>query len=69
VKDSAPDLAPGAPTAYVLPGTGVFPMAALRAALAGGYSGPLSLEWERQWHPELPPLDLALRAAAERAWW
>jgi sugar phosphate isomerase/epimerase len=69
VKDSAPDLTPGTPTAYVLPGTGVYPMAALRAALADEYSGPLSLEWERQWHPELPPLELALRSAAERAWW
>ncbi|MGG2474197.1 sugar phosphate isomerase/epimerase family protein, partial [Rhizobium sp. BR5] len=28
---------------------------------------PLSLEWERHWHPELPPLEDALMAA--RNWW
>ncbi|MGX5682280.1 sugar phosphate isomerase/epimerase family protein [Schumannella luteola] len=28
-----------------------------------GYSGVLSLEWERAWHPSIPPLDEALSAA------
>ena len=55
---------------YVLPGTGEFPMAPLLEALrAAGYAGALSLEWERQWHPELPPLAEALQSAAERKWW
>jgi sugar phosphate isomerase/epimerase len=65
VKDSVA----GSPPTYVLPGTGEFPMAALRAALAGNYHGPLSLEWERRWHPQLAPIEDALRSAAATSWW
>ena len=55
---------------YVLPGTGEFPMRPLLAALAHDrYSHAVSLEWERQWHPELPPLEGALDSAASRRWW
>ncbi|MBI5694007.1 MAG: sugar phosphate isomerase/epimerase [Verrucomicrobia bacterium] len=58
------------PFSYSLPGDGEFPIAALRAALAAdGYQGHLCLEWERKWHPYLPPLEDALRTAAVRAWW
>ena len=70
VKDSVSQ--PGArhSQTYVLPGNGEFPMAPLLGALrADGYTGPLSLEWEKLWHPGLPSLDDALRAAAERDWW
>jgi len=53
---------------YVLPGHGDFPMADLVALLRSGKSPtPISLEWERHWHPELPPLEDALNAA--RPWW
>jgi sugar phosphate isomerase/epimerase len=69
VKDSVSGSAPGLPARYVLPGTGEFPMAALRSALAGNYGGPLSLEWERHWHPELAPIEEALRSAAAASWW
>jgi sugar phosphate isomerase/epimerase len=69
VKDSVAGLVPGKPFHYVLPGTGEFPMESLRAALAGKFTGPVSLEWERQWHPELAPLGEALSAAAETGWW
>lgn len=56
--------------AYVLPGDGDFPMAALRQRLeTDGVSFPISLEWERLWHPHLPPLDVALSAAAGSDWW
>ena len=55
---------------YVLPGAGEFPMAPLTAELrAAEFSGPVSLEWERLWHPYLPPLDEALTVAAQRGWW
>ncbi len=55
---------------YVLPGAGRFPIAPLLAALrADLFSGPVSLEWERMWHPYLPPLDEALRTAAANRWW
>jgi sugar phosphate isomerase/epimerase len=67
VKDSVGG--PGGSPEYVLPGLGQFPMAALRASLQGSYSGPLSLEWERQWHPGLPPLQDALLSASATSWW
>jgi sugar phosphate isomerase/epimerase len=69
VKDSVAGPTPGKPFRYVLPGAGEFPMDALRSALAGSYSGPLSLEWERQWHPELAPIGDAFRSAAATSWW
>ena len=70
VKDSISRPSPRLPYTYVLPGTGEFPMAELRAALAaGGYAGVLSLEWERMWHTDLPPLDAALASASQRGWW
>lgn len=54
---------------YRLPGKGEFPMAALRAVIRDEFDGPVSLEWERLWHPELAPLDDALNAAARNGWW
>lgn len=69
VKDSVSRPSEKHPFTYVLPGEGEFPMAPLRAVLAEEFSGAVSLEWERMWHPYLAPLDDALRAANERAWW
>ncbi|HEX2099607.1 MAG TPA: TIM barrel protein, partial [Candidatus Synoicihabitans sp.] len=69
VKDSVAVPSGRLPYTYVLPGAGDFPMARLREALTRGeYAGALSLEWERRWHPQLPPLEDAL-AAADRGWW
>lgn len=31
---------------------------------AGGYDGWLTLEWERRWHPDLPPMETALERFA-----
>ena len=42
---------------------------ALAALRADAFAGPVSLEWEKQWHPYLPSLDAALTAAAARRWW
>jgi sugar phosphate isomerase/epimerase len=70
VKDSIGVPSAKHPFTYVLPGDGEFPLAPLLAALrADHYAGPVSLEWEKLWHPYLAPLDDALRAAAARAWW
>ncbi|NKJ40365.1 sugar phosphate isomerase/epimerase [Rhizobium sp. SG570] len=70
VKDSISKPGPKLPYSYVLPGSGEFPMAALRSALAAdGYDGVMSLEWEKLWHVELPSLDLALQAARRSGWW
>ena len=70
VKDSISSPGPRLPYSYVVPGAGEFPMAALRSAIdADGYAGIMSLEWERLWHQDLPPLDLALQAAGRSGWW
>ena len=69
-KDSVGRPSERHPFTYVLPGEGEFPLAPLRSALeAGGYAGAISLEWERLWHPYLPPLEDALVRARDRAWW
>ncbi len=70
VKDSVSRPSARHAWTYVLPGEGEFPAAALLARLsADGFGGAVSLEWERMWHPYLPPLDDALRVAGERGWW
>lgn len=69
VKDSISVPSGKHPFSYVLPGEGEFPMAALRDVLKQEYRGPMSLEWERMWHPHLQPLELALTAATQRGWW
>jgi sugar phosphate isomerase/epimerase len=57
------------PFTYVLPGRGEFPMKPIAAALRSGFRGVVSLEWERLWHPYLPPVEEALDAAAAAGWW
>ena len=70
VKDSVSVPSARHPFTYVLPGDGGFPIAPLVATLrADRFAGSVSLEWEKMWHPYLPPLEDALRAAAERSWW
>jgi sugar phosphate isomerase/epimerase len=70
VKDSVSRPSDNLPYTYVLPGDGEFPMGRLADALRrDGYEGAISLEWERQWHPDLPPLEAALQAAADHGWW
>lgn len=66
VKDST--MSSNGQRRYVLPGHGDFPITDLLSLLQSGERHiPLSLEWERHWHPELPPLEDALKAA--RNWW
>jgi len=46
---------------YVLPGKGQFPTQQLFDLLRNeGYEEGVSLEWEKLWHPELPPLKEAI---------
>jgi sugar phosphate isomerase/epimerase len=69
IKDSIDVASDGLPFTYVPSGTGKFPFAALAAKLrADNYTGPVSLEWEKMWHPSLPSLDEALEAT-NLAWW
>jgi sugar phosphate isomerase/epimerase len=69
VKDSVGIPGPRHPYTYVRPGEGEFPMAPLLAELQAGFAGAVSLEWEKLWHPALPPLEEALQVAAARRWW
>ncbi len=47
-------------------GAGEAPLSAAFELLAqGGYAGPLSVEWEYAWHPELDPPEIALPHAAQ----
>ncbi|MDF3058302.1 MAG: sugar phosphate isomerase/epimerase [Rariglobus sp.] len=70
VKDSTAVPSGRHPYTYVPPGGGEFPMTALRDVLQrDAYAGPVSLEWERHWHPALATLETALTAAHETAWW
>jgi sugar phosphate isomerase/epimerase len=46
---------------YVAPGTGTYPFRELLDALrTDRFDGVLSLEWERHWYPDLPPIADAL---------
>jgi len=69
VKDSVSIPSGKHPFSYRLPGDGEFPMRPLREVIREEYSGPVSLEWEVLWHPELAPVEEALAAATERGWW
>lgn len=57
VKDAA---LPGDPTPLLI-GQGTLPTAEFAELLVrNGYAGPVTLEWERTWHPDAAPLDVAL---------
>lgn len=69
LKDSVDRPSARHPYTYVLPGSGQMPMAEVAAILRKhGYPGFVSLEWERHWHPYLPPLEKALAVLAEQPW-
>ena len=45
----------------VLNGEGTFPLEEMRLALRSiGYDGYASFEWEKKWHPQIPPPEVAL---------
>lgn len=55
------------PFTYVLPGQGEMPLDEVMALLQrDDFSGAVSLEWEKLWHPYLPSLEEALRACGDR---
>ncbi|MDB6115788.1 MAG: Sugar phosphate isomerase/epimerase [Lacunisphaera sp.] len=69
VKDSVSEPSARHPFTYVLPGEGEFPMAKLREVLRAEFTGCVSLEWEKMWHPYLPSIEEALTVAQQRDWW
>lgn len=70
VKDSISVPSARHPFTYTLPGSGEFPVTPLLATLrTAAFPGPVSLEWEKMWHPYLPPLEAALTTAEIKKWW
>lgn len=69
VKDSVSRPSARHPFSYVFLGEGEFPLQGTLSALErDGYAGPVSLEWERMWHPDLPALEAALERARRDGW-
>lgn len=57
------------PYSYVLPGDGEIPLREILAVLRQHhFAGTVSLEWERLWHPYLPPLREALARLVAQPW-
>src|ERR1051326_8972188 len=70
VKDSVDRPSARHDYTYVLPGDGQMPMAEVIALLKRkNFGGFVSLEWERAWHPYLPPLREALSRLEELNWY
>jgi sugar phosphate isomerase/epimerase len=69
IKDSIDKPSARHPYTYVLPGEGQTPLAEILNILREHqFHGTVSLEWERLWHPYLPPLAVALTRLREQEW-
>src|SRR5882724_5763594 len=69
VKDSIAKPSARHPYTYVLPGDGDVPLGQIVDLLAEHqFAGAVSLEWERLWHPYLPPLREALTRLEAQPW-
>jgi sugar phosphate isomerase/epimerase len=69
IKDSVDKPSARHPYTYVLPGDGQMPLAEVVELLQRvGFDGFTSLEWERHWHPYLPPIREALARLEKRNW-
>lgn len=70
LKDSIGRPSARHPFTYVLPGTGEMPgREVLQLLHRDHFQGAVSLEWEKMWHPYLPPLTEALLACRQNQWW
>jgi sugar phosphate isomerase/epimerase len=69
VKDSIAKPSARHPFTYVLPGDGEMPLGEVVGVLREQqFAGMVSLEWERLWHPYLPPLREALTRLQAQPW-
>ena len=69
VKDSVDKPSARHPFTYVLPGEGQAPLAEIVGLLrAQPFAGTVSLEWEKLWHPYLPPLRAAIIQLQAQPW-
>jgi sugar phosphate isomerase/epimerase len=54
-------------TGYTLLGEGDVPVfEMLELAIRGGYTGPISLEWEKRWHPDIADPEIAFPQYAQK---
>jgi sugar phosphate isomerase/epimerase len=69
IKDSIARPSARHPYTYVLPGDGEMPLGQIVDLLTEHqFAGAISLEWERLWHPYLPPLREALTQLEAQPW-
>lgn len=69
VKDSISEPSARHPMTYVMLGEGEFNLeGVLKRLQEDGFGGPVSIEWERKWHPYLPPLAEVLATIREKGW-
>jgi sugar phosphate isomerase/epimerase len=69
LKDSISKSSARHPFTYVLPGDGEAPLQQIAGILGEHrFAGAISLEWERLWHPYLPPLREALIRLQAQPW-
>lgn len=69
VKDSIEKPSARHPYTYVMPGEGQAPLGEIVGLLReNNFAGAVSLEWEKLWHPYLPPLRSALERMRELSW-
>jgi len=69
VKDSINQPSARHPYTYVLPGDGAMPLPeTVKVLRENNFSGCVSLEWEKLWHPYLPPLHDALAHLQAQPW-
>jgi sugar phosphate isomerase/epimerase len=69
IKDSIAKPSARHPYTYVLPGDGEMPLGQIADLLTEHqFAGAISLEWERLWHPYLPPLREALSRLEAQPW-
>lgn len=70
IKDSISVPSARHPFTYVQLGAGEFDLAGtLELLCAADFDGMVSIEWERQWHPYLAPVEEALEQARKLGWW
>ena len=68
-KDSVDRPSARHPYTYVLCGEGQMPLAETMHLLrAHKFTGAVSLEWEKLWHPYMPPLSVALEGLRKQSW-
>lgn len=69
IKDSLDKPSSRHPYTYVMCGEGQMPLAeTVKVLRANRFTGCVSLEWDKLWHPYMPPLSVALTGMRKQPW-